>query len=780
VQSPETLLEKREAHASYKHAIRVSQQRAIRDAALKVQMNLAPIHILTRGKASGTHQNLNVWDPDAFFSHWKSVFADSDPLPPPPQPDAPRPEPDPQPDSSPAEPDPPEAFYSRLQEALAAVSSTLFTSEDVINAVNSMQNRAPGDDGIPISVFKGAFKSGDEVVRAIDLHAPFLAEMFNFGVQTGLPTWTKQGLGKWLHKKGSKDDPDNYRLIVLQPILMKVLERMVDLRLRGLIDREEVGISVEQGGFMTERSTYDSIFLLQSLQDGARHLRQPLYTAFLDVKKAFDSVSHRRLLRVLSAQGVPDFWVGLIHCLLTDRYTTLGDVEVPIERGTPQGSPLSPLLFILFMEPLIKYLRAGSVGVELSPGTFLQCLLFADDICLVASSLEDLQRMLDLCTKWAVETRMVFNTTKSDLLHLAGAPPDANVLLSLSGRPLKWKTEVTYLGVPIKLGRRASTKLPVELPKLWAALYRAGAALNPKVPIPLTAQLRIINSEVLAGAMYPAAVHDLDYVSIDRFVNSLLRRLTGCEPRTSATFLRCETGLLPSKFLGHCRAVQYWRHINHYAWFAPLLPLLHGQGPQSRLRNIASLYGLVETTELSLGVAYPLSKDRWHCKVREAVGDAAAKYLQTAASQRHLPAPKVFQQKKKGPLKLVVRPYITEGAELAKYGVAFRQSAYTGRFGEGDTRRTLPCKLCNRPGKYQDPSHAVECSGVPESFRLIRKAFLARLGLLQPSSAATKHLCDVPAAHKVPFRGQVSMKAALAFMRKTVKVSKLTNVLLED
>jgi len=270
-----------------------------------------------------------------------------------------------------------------------------------------MQNRAPGEDGIPISIFKGQFKSEEEVVHAVDLYAAILADtsVFNHAIQFGLPTWTKEGLGRWIWKgKGSVDNPDDYRLIVLQPILMKVLERMVDLRLRLLIDQGVVAISVEQGGFMTERSTYDSLFLLQSLQDGAQKLKQPLYTAFLDVKKAFDSVSHKRLLRTIAGQGVPDVWVAVIHHLLSERCTHLGDMEVPIQRGTPQGSPLSPLLFILFMEPLISKLRARSRGVELAPQAFIRCLLFADDVCLTASSLGDLQRMLDICSEWAAES----------------------------------------------------------------------------------------------------------------------------------------------------------------------------------------------------------------------------------------------------------------------------------------------------------------------------------------------------------------------------------------
>lgn len=783
-QSPHSLERLHRARDDYKREIRRSKTRTTWDAADKVSRGVEPLRILTRGKQAGAHQKLTIRDGESqsFHGFWKSVFADPDPLPPPPrpppadpgamaQPDDPLPAPMEQQSSAPAEGDSPGPLYSRLQLLLQKVSASLFTDKDVKAAIRSLQNKAPGEDGIPISVFKGQFKSEEEVVQVVDFYASILADAFNEAIHLGLPLWTKEGVARWLYKgKGPMDNPDNYRLIVLQPILMKILERMVDLRLRELIDQGIVKVSVEQGGFMTHRSTYDSIFLLQSLKDGAKPHKQPLYTAFLDVKKAFDSVSHRRLLRVLVDQGVPEAWVGLVHHLLTDRCTFLGDMDVPIQRGTPQGSPLSPLLFILFMEPLIARLRLGAVGVQLTDKTFITCLLFADDICLMASSLEDLQRMLNICSQWAADMAMVFNAKKSHLLHLSGPAPDANVALLLSGQALEWAMEVTYLGVPLRRTRDPTNKLPLELPRAWASLYRAGAAFNPAVPVPLAAQLQLIVSDVLAGVMYPAAVHDLDYARIDSFVTSLLRRLTGCEVGSSATFLRCETGLMSSKYLAHRRVVQYWRHVNHDAWFAHLLPSFRGQGPRQRLSNVAALYGLSQTTEVDResGVAYPYSVEQWKQRVHAAVGDAAARHLQAAAAHRQFPEPEVVTKKSTGLLRLVPRPYLLEGGELAKYGVIFRQCAIQGRYREDDPRALRRCHLCHRVETYRDLPHLLTCQGVPESFSNARASLLDRLA--RPSTQdALQHLRDMS---WVAGETGVSRREGLAFMKKAYKLAK--------
>jgi hypothetical protein len=291
----------------------------------------------------------------------------------------------------------------------------------------------------------------------------------------------------------------------------------------------------------------------------------------------------------------------------------------------------------------------------------------------------------------------------SHLLHVCG-PPDANTALLLSGQPLQWTQEVTYLGVATKRSRTPGKTLPLELPRLWAALYKTGAALSPAVPVPLAAQLQLVTADVLAGVLYPAAVHDLDYTRTDRFVTNLIRRLAGCAKGSSAAFLQCETGTVPSKFTAHRRVVQYWLHVSHDSWFAPLLSDFRGQGPLRRLQNTAALYGFTRTTELSGGRTYPTSKEVWHKRVRDAVADAAARFLRAKAVERKLPGPAVIA-KRNNLLKLVAQPYVLEGADLAQYGVAFRQSAVSGRFREWDPRHCRPCPHCNKPGHFADPCH---------------------------------------------------------------------------
>ena len=83
--------------------------------------------------------------------------------------------------------------------------------------------------------------------------------------------------------------------------------------------------------------------------------------AFMDLKKAFDSVNHRKLLQVLKDQGAPDCFLNMLAPLLDCRHMDLCGEKVPFMKGTPQGSPISQLLFLFYINPLLKRLREECV-----------------------------------------------------------------------------------------------------------------------------------------------------------------------------------------------------------------------------------------------------------------------------------------------------------------------------------------------------------------------------------------------------------------------------------
>jgi hypothetical protein len=160
--------------------------------------------------------------------------------------------------------------------------------------------------------------------------------------------------------------------------------------------------------------------------------------------------------------------------------------------------------------------------------------------------------------------------------------------------------------------------------------------------------------------MYPAAVRDLDYAGIDRFVNRILCRITGCPQRwTSAKFLRAELGLLPCKYLAHQRALMHLWHLHNEAWFRNHLADLRGAGPLKRLTNLAAQY------QLNLSTICLSSKAAWDKDVKAAVRAAACRTVNADLLERNLP--EVREEFK-------AREYLRFAGALGRVGVQYRWS----------------------------------------------------------------------------------------------------------
>lgn len=138
----------------------------------------------------------------------------------------------------------------------------------------------------------------------------------------------------------------------------------------------------------------------------------------MDISGAFNTVSHTRLLATLREMGFPRWLVLWARDWLTDRESTLcfdGQTAQPtaVKTGVPQGSPLSPVLFILYIASLYKQLK------EKHP--HLTLVGFADDTNLLAfgqrpeANIQQLKAAWDTCLQWADTREMTFVPEKSNL-----------------------------------------------------------------------------------------------------------------------------------------------------------------------------------------------------------------------------------------------------------------------------------------------------------------------------------------------------------------------------
>ena len=149
-----------------------------------------------------------------------------------------------------------------------------------------------------------------------------------------------------------------------------------------------------------------------------------------------------------------------------------------IQCGVRQGGILSPMLFSIYIDDLIKELRSSGYGTHLS-NLFIGSILYADDICLMSHSCFGLQKMLDICYNYGVTWDILFNPVKSHLITFGGSTPKAS--LQLNNDTLGWSSKVKYLGLCLTSGANFKIDLSTAKRKYFGCLNNIKSVIGQQV-----------------------------------------------------------------------------------------------------------------------------------------------------------------------------------------------------------------------------------------------------------------------------------------------------------
>ncbi|KAK0152499.1 LINE-1 reverse transcriptase [Merluccius polli] len=219
-----------------------------------------------------------------------------------------------------------------------------------------------------------------------------------------------------LFKKGDRRVCSNYRGITLLSLPGKVYSGVLERRVCRIVESR---IREEQCGFRPGRGTVDQLYTLCRIVEGAWEFAQPVHMCFVDLEKAFDHVAREALWGVLREYGVSDPLIRAVRSLYA-RCQSLVRIAgnksdmFPVRVGLRQGCPLSPILFIIFMDRISRRSQ-GVEGVRFGD-LRIGSLLFADDVVLLAPS--DLQLSLDRFAAECKAAGMRISTSKSESMGL--------------------------------------------------------------------------------------------------------------------------------------------------------------------------------------------------------------------------------------------------------------------------------------------------------------------------------------------------------------------------
>ena len=309
------------------------------------------------------------------------------------------------------------------------------TMTEMKEAMKEMSNRkACGTDGLPIELFREA----SENIRVL------LLDIINQSWLEGISPeeWGKQTICPFF-KKGDPTKCENYRGISLINHAAKLYERILEKRARAIIEPQ---LGEWQHGFRKNRGTSDMIFSIRQLMEKAWEYNEKLYMIFIDLHKAFDSVPRKRLWNCLLEYGISGQLLKAIKSTYTPCISKVNteyknDKWFEITSGVKQGSVLSPLLFITYMDKIMKL-------VNYHQDTPMKTLAYADDICHWETSKERLQEIAERWDRVLKEAGLSMNKTKTEVMVFGR---EEEVLdIRPEGITLPQTKEFKYLGVKIK------------------------------------------------------------------------------------------------------------------------------------------------------------------------------------------------------------------------------------------------------------------------------------------------------------------------------------------
>jgi len=715
---------------TYQQACKKARQQAMKDFQAKFNPNdmnrTWRATDAARGKRHPKFLRRVATDPDAAAGFWQAIFTD------------PR-----FPALDPQEPQPDGA--------------DIFTTEVVTDAIASMEDNSPGQDGLRLRLLN--------FLRTENGIMNFLCEGLNNASKLTLSNRAKASVTVLIKKpRVSGSDPANYRPIALQPVMSKLYSKCIESLIWKEINDKNIHMSDSQAGFRPCRSRYDQIFLLRCVQDHfhrcwTKHSNNRIYAAFLDITKAYDSVPHVKIIECLRRAGVSDHLVRVVADLLYNRTTTIYGHTINIGRGVPQGDPLSPLLFIIQLQPLCDALdECGVGGVTLPGGLFLRELLYADDICLLAKTEEELNRMLSVCTEWASPNGMQFSVPKSEVMVLVGNDPAELPVIRMYDSPLKWVQEFRYLGHPIFANNRNGNKhLPLDLSSVYKVVYPMASIIDhdSNYDLPVIQRAQAFVTMVEGKAMHNAQVADLDVKAINSYINKGLKRITGLQ---DTTLLRCDLGVLPAELVVHRNALYFLWHLRRRAWFRPYLPSLAHLHPMQRLTSMVFKY-----PSLRLDMLDTTEYEEWRTLVSESVIEKAECFYDTDSRPEYQLFPnKEYAFAYRGQ-KYTNHRDITD---LAQVALELRQDRLP-------VTRNLqpwvyhPCPMCDEPNGMCG-RHLLQCPQLPDNLKSDRSQLIEDYYPGLPGDGFARGVIECYGAHAKESCGDPSTE----FLRKSLVVGR--------
>jgi hypothetical protein len=374
-------------------------------------------------------------------------------------------------------------------------------------------------------------------------------------------------------KKGSVDDPNNYRGITLLSCMSKVFTSILNERLRQFLEKNNK-LGQEQAGYRAGYSTVDHIYAINTLIEMYLSKGKRLYCVFVDYQKAFDLIDRSKLWQKILAIGVNGKVFKIIQNMYNNARSSIKHESVKSQEsfkcniGVRQGENLSPLLFSLYLNDFEDSLSKCYKGLkfinnEMETMLKLYLLLYADDTVILAEDAKDLQYALNGLYNYCREWNLTVNLSKTKVVVFSRGKVKKIPVFKIGNSIIDFTYDYEYLGCTLNYNGKFKKAIDERVSQAKRAMFNLLSKMY-KMNLPIDITCHLFDSLVTPVLLYCCEVWGYEKIdSIENLHVKFCKIILKLNKSTANCMALGELGRLKLRSLVDKRIVSFWTKIVH-------------------------------------------------------------------------------------------------------------------------------------------------------------------------------------------------------------------------